>query len=116
MLGSMDKQEQHSWKNLKWTSGQILNIVGRSLSQWNDSKHIKVQSVTTASHSNKQPARWEKSVDGRNELNVDAALFSSRGLAGFGCVLRGANGDFISARAVSVCLWLQACNLTRQMQ
>ena len=36
------------WKNLKWSSGQILKIVVRSLSQWNDSKHIKVQSVTTA--------------------------------------------------------------------
>ena len=41
------------WKILKWTYGKIFNIAGRSLSQWNDSKHIKVQSVTTASHSNK---------------------------------------------------------------
>ena len=38
---------------------------------------------------------------------MDAALFSSRGLTSFDCVLRGPNGDFISTRAVSVCLWLQ---------
>ena len=38
---------------------------------------------------------------------MDAALFSNRGMTGFGCVLRGPNGDFIFAKAVSVCLWLQ---------
>ena len=87
MLGFMDKQNNTVWKNLIWSFGKILNIVGRTLSQWNDAKQIKVQPVTTASDTNKQHSRWEKPVERKNKLNVDATLFFSRGIIGFGCVL-----------------------------
>lgn len=41
--------------------------------------------------------RWEKPQDSWVKINIDAALLEDVGCIGFGCVVRGADGQFIMA-------------------
>ena len=49
----------------------------------------------------------ERPVEGMLKLNVDAAMFSNKGLVGVGCVLGNSTSTFIAAKATTVSLQVQ---------
>ena len=95
------------WKNHKWSSVQILTIANRCFTQWNEAQRVRFRVNDIVCHLQQQPAIWEKLVDGMLKLNVDAALFSAKGLVGVSCVLRDSTGSFIAAKATTVNLQVQ---------
>ena len=68
---------------------------------------VRLRVNDTICHLQRQPAIWERPVDGMLKLNVDAALFLAKGLVGVGCVLRDSTGSFIAAKATTVNLQVQ---------
>ena len=95
------------WKNQCWAVSQVLHITGKTISEWTAAREARYQSTISLVPPCQYPTRWEKPAEGICELNVDAALFSQRGMVGFGCVLRGATGAFISARVSTARLNMQ---------
>ena len=76
-------------------------------SKWNEAQRVRLRVNDTVCHLQRQPALWERPVDGMLKLNVDAALFLAKGLVGVGCVLRDSTGSFIATKATTVNLQVQ---------
>ena len=64
------------WRNCRWLLSQILNIVGRTLKQWQDVQQFSIIPAFGC-HLVKQPIRWEKPKEGWRKVNVDVAIFSA---------------------------------------
>ena len=85
----------------------MLHIASKTISEWTAAREKRNHATISLSQQRQYPTRWEKPTEGLCKLNVDATLFSQRGLVGFGCVLRGATGAFISDRVSTARLNLQ---------
>ena len=95
------------WKNHKWSPMQILTTANRRFTQWNEAQRVRLRVNDTVCHFQRQPTIWERPVDGMLKLNVNAALFSAKGLVGVGCVPRDSTGNFITAKATTENLQVQ---------
>ena len=89
-------------------SSQVLHIAGKTVLEWIAIREKMNHVIISSLQPQQYPTQWEKPTEGLCKLNVDAALFSQRGLvASFSCDLRGTTGAFISTRESTVRLNLQ---------
>lgn len=76
----------------------MLNIAGQSLFLWQQA-HKSVyfpQASDTSAHG---LVCWNKPCAGWYKRNVDATIFSSRGMISYEAVSRSAGGDFIATKS-----------------
>ena len=71
----------------------MLHIAGKTVSKWIAVRE-KMNHVIISSLQPQQYPTQEKPTEGLCKLNVDGALFSQRGLVGFGCVFERYCGCF----------------------
>lgn len=90
------------WNNKTGSVNQVLNSAGQLLYQWQAAK--KQQFYADADVHKLVPGAmcWERPKLGWVKCNVDAAIFSSQGKIGFGCVLRNSEGVFLIARCAGM--------------
>lgn len=90
------------WNNKTGSVNQVLNSAGQLLYQWQAAKKQQFYADTDVHKLVHGAICWERPKFGWVKRNVDAAIFSSQGNIGFGCVLRNSEGVFLTARCAGM--------------